>query len=300
MHFALVSEGEDITSRRSICFEQPVSPEALVQMVCRQTQAMIAASGNHVEIMGCGFVISRSYINYSPGDGQFGNWTSAVAIFSKVAGDILQCPFNFTLKCNTAAIAELHFGKDRLIRDLIVITMADELRGSIVSNGNIIGGHSGMAGALGYFVIRPGRAITPAARSRYSLSSFCSLRGIIDTANEIKLLYPDSELHQIPAEKISVQKVFELANMAAPAANQVLEYTGQILGEALAAFVTFSPPASIILRANLMTSNRRFIEVVKHHMDANLLPIYQGKMGLMFSSIKDKDVHFLGCSGLFR
>ena len=81
-------------------------------------------------------------------------------------------------------------------------------------------------------------------------------------------------------------------------ANKIFEYTGQILGESLANFVMFSSPEAIILFGGLTKAGNLLINPTRKHMEANLLPIYQNKVKLLFSELKEADAAILGASAL--
>jgi len=300
MHLALVAPGGDILIRRSVNFSDDMLPESLVPVIRLNINIMLTEINHKKRIKGYGFAISRSYVGHRQGNDQSITWQFIVSAFSRAAVDVLRCRCYFVLKCNAAALAEYHFGGRKLSGDFITISISEELSGSIVSNGKITPGYSGLAGALGNFIVRPRSSEMIAARSPSSLSSLCGYGGIIKTAEEIKLCCVQSALHQVPSGQLDARKIFELADRGDAAANRVVSYTGQILGEALAVFATFSSPASIIVRSDPMIGISRFIDTIKRSMETNLLPIYQNKINLSFSHIRDEDAYFLGCSALFR
>ena len=81
-------------------------------------------------------------------------------------------------------------------------------------------------------------------------------------------------------------------------ANNIFEFTGQILGESLANFVMFSSPASIVLFGGLTKAGNLLLNPTKKHMEANLLPIFKNKVKLIFSELKESDAAILGASAL--
>jgi glucokinase len=81
-------------------------------------------------------------------------------------------------------------------------------------------------------------------------------------------------------------------------ARRVYEYTGKILGEALANFVMFSSPQAIILFGGLTKAGELIIDPVREHMEKNVLPIFRNKVKLIFSELKESDAAILGASAL--
>ncbi|KAI9437833.1 alginate lyase-domain-containing protein [Russula earlei] len=81
-------------------------------------------------------------------------------------------------------------------------------------------------------------------------------------------------------------------------ANMIFEFTGQILGEALANFVMFSSPEAIVLFGGLTKAGNLLLNPTRKHMELNLLPIFQNKVKLLFSELQESDAAILGASAL--
>ncbi|MEO5942279.1 MAG: ROK family protein, partial [Ferruginibacter sp.] len=80
--------------------------------------------------------------------------------------------------------------------------------------------------------------------------------------------------------------------------NKIFEFTGQILGESLANFIMFSSPEAIVLFGGLTKAGNLLLKPTRQHMEANLLPIFQNKVKLLFSQLKEADAAILGASAL--
>ena len=79
---------------------------------------------------------------------------------------------------------------------------------------------------------------------------------------------------------------------------EVFEYTGKILGLALANFVMFSSPEAIILFGGPTKAGDLLMKPVREAMEENLLPIFRDKIKLAFSLLKESDAAILGASAL--
>ena len=75
-------------------------------------------------------------------------------------------------------------------------------------------------------------------------------------------------------------------------------FTGQILGEALANFIMFSSPEAIVLFGGVIKAGDYILKPTREHMEKNLLPIFQNKVKLIFSELKEADAAILGASAL--
>jgi glucokinase len=92
--------------------------------------------------------------------------------------------------------------------------------------------------------------------------------------------------------------VYDCAMQGDAIANRIFEFTGQILGESLANFIMFSSPEAIVLFGGLTKAGPLLINPTRKHMEANLLPIFQNKVKLLFSELKEADAAILGASAL--
>ena len=81
-------------------------------------------------------------------------------------------------------------------------------------------------------------------------------------------------------------------------AAEIFEFTGTLLGEALADFIAFSSPEAIILFGGLAKSGDYIFKPVQKAIDDNVLPIFKGKTKLLLSELKDADAAVLGASAL--
>ena len=133
-----------------------------------------------------------------------------------------------------------------------------------------------------------------------SLETYCSATGVRFTALEILKNIPDEQsLMRKYAEKdLDSRIVFECADKGDKLANEVYEFTGEILGKALANFVMFSSPEAIILFGGLCKAGDLLLKPTRMHMEKNLLPIFQNKVKLIFSELKEADSAVLGASAL--
>ena len=135
---------------------------------------------------------------------------------------------------------------------------------------------------------------------RGSLESYASATGVRETAIEMLTDHPgtDSLLRNYRINELTSETVYDCAMQGDDIANKIFEFTGQILGESLANFVMFSSPEAIILFGGLTKAGNLLINPTRKHMEANLLPIYQNKVKLLFSELKEADAAILGASAL--
>ena len=81
-------------------------------------------------------------------------------------------------------------------------------------------------------------------------------------------------------------------------AKNIFDFTGEILGLALANFVMFSSPEAIILFGGLTKSGDLILKPTREHMEANLIQVFQNKVKILISHLRESDAAILGASAL--
>ncbi|MBS1757891.1 MAG: ROK family protein [Bacteroidetes bacterium] len=205
-----------------------------------------------------------------------------------------------TNDANAAAMGEMMFGCAKDMKHFITITLGTGVGSGIVIDGKIVLGHDGFAGELGHTIIRPGGRLHKSTLMHGSLEAYASATGVRETAIELLTTYPEEEslLREHSINDLTSQTVYECAIRGDAIANKIFEFTGQILGESLANFIMFSSPEAIVLFGGLTKAGNLLLRPTRQHMEANLLPIYQNKVKLLFSQLKEADAAILGASAL--
>jgi glucokinase len=169
----------------------------------------------------------------------------------------------------------------------------------IVINGQLVYGHDGFAGELGHVIMRREGGRLCGCGRKGCLETYCSATGVARTAREFLIARPEpSLLRDIPAEEIQSKDVYDAAVKGDKLAQDIFEFTGNILGEALADFVAFSSPEAIVLFGGLAKSGDYIMKPIQKSLDENVLPIFKGKAKLLISELKDADAAVLGASAL--
>ncbi len=209
-------------------------------------------------------------------------------------------PTLLTNDANAAAMGEMMYGCAKGMQHFITITLGTGVGSGIVIDGRMVVGHDGFAGELGHTVIRPGGRLHKGTGMRGSLESYASATGVRETAIELLTANPDKEslLRDYSINDLTSETVYNCAMQGDAIANEIFEFTGQILGESLANFVMFSSPQAIVLFGGLTKAGNLLMNPTRKHMEENLLPIFRNKVKLIFSSLKESDAAILGASAL--
>src|SRR4051812_43798029 len=219
--------------------------------------------------------------------------------FAKMVEDKFKLPVVLTNDANAAAIGEMMYGAAKGMKDFIMITLGTGVGSGIVANGKLIYGHDGFAGELGHTIIIPNGRLHEGTGKYGSLESYASATGVRLTAIEMMSKTEEpSLLRNIPVDQIDSKKVYEAATAGDKLAKEVFEFTGQILGLALANFVMFSSPEAIILFGGLTKAGNLIMNPTRQAMEANLIQIFKNKVKLLFSNLQEADAAILGASAL--
>jgi glucokinase len=225
-------------------------------------------------------------------------WKGIIPL-AKLIESKFKLPVTLTNDANAAAIGEMMYGAAKGMKDFIMITLGTGVGSGIVANGQLIYGHDGFAGELGHTIIIPDGRLHPGTGKKGSLESYASATGVRYTALEfLQKAEKDSILKKVPAEELDSKKVYEAAIEGDELARDVYEFTGRILGLAMANAVMFSSPEAIILFGGLTKAGDLILKPTREHMEANLIQVFQNKVKILISHLKESDAAILGASAL--
>ncbi len=225
-------------------------------------------------------------------------WKGIIPL-AKLVENKFKLPVVLTNDANAAALGEMMYGAAQGMNDFIMITLGTGVGSGIVANGKLIYGHDGFAGELGHTIIIPGGRFHQGTGKKGSLESYASATGVRLTTLELlaKSKTPSS-LRDIPADQVDSKKVYDAAMEGDDLAKEIFEYTGKILGMALANFVMFSSPEAIILFGGLTKAGDLLLKPTREHMEDNLIQVFQNKVKILVSHLKESDAAILGASAL--
>lgn len=296
--FGVVDSRGNVLASDSIKTQEHEEIDEYVDAVCKKLIPLLQQFGGAEKFKGMG--VGAPNGNYYKGTIEFAPnlpWKGVIPL-AAMFEDKLGIPTALTNDANAAAIGEMTYGAARGLRDFIMITLGTGVGSGIVVNGQLVYGHDGFAGELGHVVVERDGRICGCGR-KGCLETYCSATGVARTAREFLVARSEpSLLREIPAEEIVSKDVYDAAIKGDKLALEIFEYTGTILGRALADFIAFSSPEAIILFGGLAKSGDLIMKPIQKAMDENVLKIYAGKTKLLLSQLKDADAAVLGASAL--
>lgn len=208
-------------------------------------------------------------------------------------------PVTVTNDANAAAIGEMTYGVVRGMKDFIMITLGTGVGSGIVVNGQLVYGHDGFAGELGHVIMKRQNGRLCGCGRTGCLETYTSATGVARTAREyLEIRTEPSTLRDLPIETITSKDVYDAAIAGDAIAKEVFEYTGNMLGEAFADFITFSSPEAIVLFGGLAKSGELLLKPLRESLEKNTVSIFKGKTKILISSLKESDAAVLGASAL--
>jgi glucokinase len=225
-------------------------------------------------------------------------WKGIIPL-GRLIQDEFKLPVVVTNDANAAALGEMKYGAAKGLNDFIMITLGTGVGSGIVANGTLIYGHDGFAGELGHVIVIPDGRYHEGTGKKGSLESYASATGVRKTAIEF-LANSDtpSLLRDVPQDQLDSKKVYDAAMAGDELAKDIFDFTGKILGLALANFVMFSSPSAIVLFGGLTKAGDLILKPTRESMEANLIQVFQNKVKILISHLKESDAAILGASAL--
>jgi len=296
--FGIVDARGNVLSKSSVKTSKHQDINLYIDEIYKELSVLIEKTGGISKIKGIG--VGAPNGNHYTGNIEYApnlQWRGVIPL-SKLMSDKFGVPTVITNDANAAAIGEMTYGAARGMKNFIMITLGTGVGSGIVIDGKLVYGHDGFAGELGHTCsIRNGRLCGCGRLG--CLEAYASANGVARTAKEIlQNQTVDSLLRNIPIESITSKDVHYAALQGDKIALEIFEFTGKILGEAMADFVAFSAPEAVILFGGLTKAGDYIMKPIVNHLEKNLLQIWQGKIKVLFSGLKESDAAVLGSSAL--
>lgn len=297
--FGIVDARGNVLSKSAVKTGTHQDINLYIEDIYVELSKLIEDAGGISRIKGIG--VGAPNGNYYTGNIEFApnlNWKGVIP-FSILMTEKFGIPTVLTNDANAAAIGEMTYGAARGFKNFIMITLGTGVGSGIVIDGKLVYGHDGFAGELGHTCSVRNNGRQCGCGKTGCLETYASANGVARTAREILETRKDeSLLRNIPVESITSKDVHDAALQGDKIALEIFEFTGKILGEALADFVAFSAPEAIVLFGGLTKAGDFIKKPIIEHMERNLLAIWKGKIKVLFSDLKEADAAVLGASAL--
>lgn len=297
--FGIVDARGIVIASSSIKTQKHSNIDDYINELYSETTKLIEANDAVDKIHGIG--IGAPNANYYTGiieDGVNLPWPTPIPL-AQLVSEKFGIPVAITNDANAAAIGEMTYGAARGLKDFIMITLGTGVGSGIVINGQLVYGHDGFAGELGHVIMKRNNGRLCGCGRTGCLEAYCSATGVARTAREFLEARSDaSSLRDIPTEDITSKDVYDAAIAGDKLAKDIFEFTGNMLGEALADFTVFSSPEAFILFGGLAKSGDLLLKPLRNSLEKNMMSIFKGKVKVLVSELKEADAAVLGASAL--
>jgi glucokinase len=297
--FGIVDRNGNILFSNEISTRNHKEVEGFIDELHHNLYPLIEKAGGPGRIKGIGLGapngnIYTGTIEYAPNL----PWKGIIPL-AKLVEDKFRLPVTLTNDANAAAIGEMMYGAAKGMKDFIMITLGTGVGSGIVANGKLVYGHDGFAGELGHTIVIPNGRLHEGTNKKGSLESYASATGVKLTALEVMASHEEpSMLRSLDKNSIDSKAVYEAAIAGDKIAKEIFQFTGKILGIGLANFVMFSSPEAIILFGGLTKAGDLILKPTRESMEENLIQVFQNKVKILVSHLKESDAAILGASAL--
>ena len=223
-------------------------------------------------------------------------WKGSIPL-AKLVQKRLDIPVYITNDANAAAMGEKVFGGAKDMNHFLVITLGTGLGSGVFVNGDILHGHDGFAGEVGHMIVRKSGRECGCGR-KGCLETYVSATGVKRSVYKLLARHiGDSELRDVPFNKLTAKMVAEAANRGDEVAKETFIYTATILGEVLANVVAVTSPEAIFLFGGLTKAGDILFNPVRETLEKNLLSVYKNKIRVLPSGLRN-NAAVLGAAAL--
>ena len=298
--FGVVNKNGEILIQDRIKTNEKENVEGFIEVLAEKLQPMIDQYGGPEAFVGIGMGAPNA--NYYQGTIEYAanlKWKGIIPM-AEIMEEKFKIQTKLTNDANAAAVGEMQYGIAKGMKNFITITLGTGVGSGVIIDGKIVLGYNGFAGELGHVIVWNGGRLHQGTGLCGSLESYASATGVRDTAIEFLQANPDinSLLSSYTIDELTSETVFKCAEQGDVLANEVFEFTGQILGEALATFVHFSAPEAIVLFGGLTKAGDLIMKPTRQAMEDNLLQVFKNQVKILFSTLNEADAAILGASAL--
>jgi len=238
LEIALVDFTEHIRVRRMLPLPQPADPATVLNQLCRVVRERIDKLSIPISDILAFSIIVPSAVNTQSGTlfdtPHLPSW-GGYPVDSLIRESF---PYAIVLvenEANAMALGELRKGSARDLQNLVYVNVGTTINSGVILNGQIYRGANGRAGEIGALRVEnkavPGEFVP--------LDALASGTAIAAQAREIIRSGAATMLAQDDLSALSARDVATAATEGDRVANQIIQHSGQVLGDALANIVDF-------------------------------------------------------------
>lgn len=207
-------------------------------------------------------------------------------------------PVWLTKDSNAALLGESRYGSAQGIPNFILITLGTGLGSSIMANGVLVKGGSGLAGEAGHIRVANNHRKCACGKTG-CLETYVSALGLKRTA--MALMAEEmikSRLRAYSFQQLNAQLIYEAAMEGDILAQKVFQVTGRVLGNKMAELVAIFEPQAIVLAGGVAAAGQLLIDPMREQMEHELLEFHKNKVRILNTSLATNEAALLGAASL--
>ena len=192
--------------------------------------------------------------------------------FQKEFGDFFQMPVYLDSAGHCAAMAERQFGKAKGLDDILFISVGSSICTGIVMDGRVLRGATGAAGEFGHIQLE-----NPAP---LGWNCTCGKQNCLEMYTTFSMLRRQiygKVKNTIPgwhhAWEITYEMTKQIYDEGHPAALEVVDYAGTVLGQQIANLANLVNPKMIVLGGGTIYTFSRMVDRVREQVQKNSMSI---------------------------
>ncbi|GIP61643.1 glucokinase [Virgibacillus pantothenticus] len=201
---------------------------------------------------------------------------------------------------NVAALGENWRGAGNQVANLIAITLGTGVGGGIIANGRVVSGEAGIGGEIGHVIVDLNGSNCNCGR-KGCLETIASATGIARQAIEKAQSSPESGLAKILAANGSLtsKDVFQLAEEDDSEAKEIVAYTMDVLGMAIANMCVTLSPAKVLIGGGVSKAGQPLLTAIEKAFVRYALPKISENCELKFAQLGN-DAGIIGAAFLVK
>lgn len=218
--------------------------------------------------------------------------------FVKVMTEQYGLPVFLVKDSNASTLGEMRYGAAQGMQNFVLLTLGTGLGCGVVVDGRLMRGEGGHASEAGHVCVNKlGRECGCGRQG--CLETYVSATGLKRTVFELMSnSLTTSKLRNTSYDAMSAKSISEAAQNGDLLAQKAFEYTGEVLGQALADMAAWFEPEAFILSGGLVAAGSLLFEPTIESLEKHSLAFHKGKLKVLPSALGENDAALLGAASL--
>lgn len=218
--------------------------------------------------------------------------------FVKVLNERYRTPVFLVKDSNASTLGEMRYGAAKGMKNFILLTLGTGLGCGVVTDGNLLSGERGHGSEAGHVCVQPNGRACGCGRLG-CLETYVSATGIKRTVFEIMAnSLEDSFLQSLNFQEMDAKAIFVAARQGDALAKRAFDFTGDILGRAIADMAAWFEPEAVFLAGGLASAGDLLFQPTIESVERHALAFHKGLIKVLPSALGENDAALLGSAAL--